>query len=81
MFVRCAIRNCGYCSENNFCLNRVVAINEQGVCNYLTKPGWNEPVEDRFKDNYTREPVQSQIEPEPATNSYERYELLGVCDW
>ena len=59
----------------------MVAINEQGICSYLTKPGWNEPVEDRFKDNYTREPVQSQIEPEPAYDNVEKYELLGVCDW
>ena len=82
MFVRCTVQNCGYCSENGFCLNRLVAINEQGMCNYLTKPGWNEPVEDRFKNNYrAREPVQGEIEPEPASEEKEYYELLGVCDW
>ena len=81
MFVRCAIQNCGYCSNSGFCLNRVVGINEQGMCNYLTKPGWNEPVEDRFKDNFYfykgAGPVQGEIEPPPAEN----YELFGVCDW
>lgn len=44
MFVRCTIQRCGYCSENGFCLNRIVVINERGMCDYLTIPGWEEPV-------------------------------------
>ena len=48
----CAIRNCGYCSENGFCLNRVVKIDEQGVCNWLRKQGWNQQIEKKYKSNY-----------------------------
>lgn len=40
--VICGIRNCGYCSASGFCLNRLVVINEQGVCKWLTKPGWDQ---------------------------------------
>ncbi len=40
----CAIINCGFHSPSGFCLNRLVSINEQGMCNYLTKPGWNQEV-------------------------------------
>lgn len=55
MFVRCKIQNCGYCSNSGFCLNRLVVINEQGVCKYLTKADWEQKIEDRFKDNYFEE--------------------------
>lgn len=40
----CAVRDCGFCSTSGFCLNRLVTINSQGVCNRLTKPGWERPV-------------------------------------
>ena len=42
--VYCLVRNCGYCGSNGFCLNRLTVINEQGVCKYLTKPGWENKV-------------------------------------
>lgn len=81
MFLKCEIQNCGYRGDNGFCLNRVVVINEQGVCKYLTKPGWDLPVEDRFKSNYkAREPVYEKIETEPA-EVFERFKLDDVCDW
>ena len=41
----CAIEKCGYRSRNGFCLNRIVSINVNGVCAYLTKPGWDLPVD------------------------------------
>lgn len=50
--VICAIKDCGYCSVNGFCLNRVVRINEQGVCNFLTKQGWNQQIEEEYKSVY-----------------------------
>ena len=40
----CKVKNCGYCSVSGFCLNRLTVINEQGVCKYLTQPGWENPV-------------------------------------
>lgn len=49
--VICQIKSCGYCSVNGFCLNRLVVINEQGVCNWLTKPGWRGPIEEKYKNN------------------------------
>ena len=49
--VICKVRNCGYCSASGFCLNRLVVINEQGVCNWLTKPGWNQQVSEMYKSN------------------------------
>ena len=64
--VICAIRNCGYCSPNGFCLNRCVVINEQGVCKYITKPGWEQGIERQFKSSYNywegmeQEPVQEE---------------------
>jgi len=82
MFVVCKVQNCGYCSDSGFCLNRLVVINEQGLCGYLTKPGWEQPVEDRFKNNWkAREPVQGAIEGGSEEESYERYVLDDVCNW
>lgn len=43
--VICAIENCGYRSRSGFCLNRIVSINVNGVCAYLTKSGWDLPVD------------------------------------
>ena len=43
--VFCSVRNCGFNSSSGFCLNRLVVINEQGVCKYLTKEGWEQEVE------------------------------------
>lgn len=64
--VICAIRNCGYCSENGFCLNRVVRIDEQGMCSWLRKQGWNQQIEKKYKSSYNpwndyfmRAPVQA----------------------
>lgn len=76
MFVRCAFQKCGYCSDNGFCLNRLVVISDQGVCTYLTKPGWDQQIEERFKNTYfppdffnTREPVEEI--PESSQDMYE----------
>lgn len=70
MFVRCKFQGCGYCSNSGFCLNRLVVINGQGMCEYLTKPGWDQQVEDIFKNNYVapieeenaRAPVQEELD-------------------
>lgn len=40
--IRCKFQGCGYCSKSGFCLNRLTVINDQGVCEYLTKPGWDQ---------------------------------------
>ena len=50
--VICKVRNCGYCSASGFCLNRLVVINEQGVCQHLTKSDWQQPIEEKYKSNY-----------------------------
>lgn len=46
--VRCGISQCSFNKEGD-CLNRVIRINENGVCKYLTKDGWMNPVEDQYK--------------------------------
>ena len=61
MFVRCKFQGCGYCSNSGFCLNRLIVINEQGVCSYLTKPGWDRAIEDEFKNNYVA-PIEEKEE-------------------
>ena len=50
--VYCKVRNCGYCSQNGFCLNRLTVINEQGLCNYLTKPGWDQKIDRKWFNTY-----------------------------
>lgn len=40
--VICAVRDCGFCSINGFCLNKLVVINCNGVCKWLSKPGWDQ---------------------------------------
>ena len=42
------VKNCGYCSNNGFCLNRLTVINQQGVCKYLTKPGWDQKIDPKW---------------------------------
>ena len=51
--VYCLVRNCGYCGKNGFCLNRLTVINDQGVCKYLTKPGWDQPIDEKWYNIYT----------------------------
>ena len=63
----CTIRDCGYCSANGFCLNRLVKINEQGICSYLQKPGWNQQVDKKFKSNYNPWEEEQEIEEERVT--------------
>lgn len=79
MFVVCKVQNCGYNSHNGFCLNRLLVVNEQGVCNRLTKPGWDQEVEDRFKNNYMQEvksraPVHEEIKTDPLEDYIEEIE-------
>ena len=51
--VVCKFQGCGFRSKSGFCLNRLLMINNQGVCEYLTKPGWDQPVtEDYLKSTY-----------------------------
>lgn len=50
--VVCKFNNCGFCSSNGFCLNRLVVINEQGLCQYLTRAGWDRKVQKWEKQNY-----------------------------
>lgn len=52
--VICGFKGCGFCSQSGFCLNRLVVINEQGVCKYLTKPGWDRVPEDFEKSTYIK---------------------------
>ena len=65
--VFCSIRNCGFNSSSGFCLNRLVVINEQGVCKYLTKEGWEQEVSKQFKSNFN--PWQEQEKEEKITIS------------
>lgn len=50
--VICKNSQCPYRSNSGFCLNRLVVINEQGVCQHLTRRDWHEPIEEKYKSNY-----------------------------
>ena len=63
--VFCSVRNCGFNSSSGFCLNRLVVINEQGVCKYLTKEGWEQEVKKQFKSSFN--PWQEQEEEKKIT--------------
>ena len=59
----CSIGQCGFHGASGFCQKRVVKINDQGVCNWLTKPGWEQQIESKYKHGYkAREPVQTPAE-------------------
>ena len=49
--IKCEFQGCGYRSKSGFCLNRLTVISDQGVCKYLTKPGWQNPIEEEWKKN------------------------------
>ena len=51
--VYCKVDNCGFRSQNGFCLNRLTVINEQGVCRYITKPGWDKAIDPKWFNTYT----------------------------
>lgn len=53
----CYVDKCGYHGKNGFCLNKLTVINDQGVCKYLTRSGWDQKVEDWMKNTY-REPKE-----------------------
>lgn len=55
----CYVDKCGYHGKSGFCLNKLTVINDQGVCKYLTKPGWDQKVEDWMKNTY-REPKEEK---------------------
>ena len=48
----CKVQQCSFYSSSGFCLNKLTIINSNGVCNYLTKPDWNIPIEDWMKNNF-----------------------------
>lgn len=50
--VVCNFIQCPFRSSNGFCLNRLTVITEHGMCKHLTRPDWQDPIEDRFKNNY-----------------------------
>ncbi len=46
----CEVKDCGFRSKNGFCLNRVVVINQRGMCNYICiQPNWNKPAQQEQK--------------------------------
>ena len=66
--VVCKVKNCGYYSQSGFCLNRLTVINPQGVCDYLTKPGWDKPVDYRFKNTYKHWEHAEAVDRIPETS-------------
>ena len=48
MVVKCRIFQCPFNKEGD-CLNRVLIINENGVCRYITKDGWLNPIDEKYK--------------------------------
>ena len=47
----CKVKNCAFCSEHGFCLNRLTVINEQGMCKWLTNSGWDQKIEEPWMFN------------------------------
>ena len=70
--VFCSVRDCGFNSDSGFCLNRLVVINQQGVCKRLTKEGWNQEVSKQFKSSFN--PWQEQEKEKKVTVA----DLLGT---
>lgn len=48
----CKINQCPFRSGSGFCLNRLVVINENGVCNWITKHNINQRVYDWQKSTW-----------------------------
>ena len=62
--IRCKFQGCGYCSKSGFCLNRLTVINDQGVCEYLTKPGWDQQIKEDWMKNTYVPPIEEEEEEE-----------------
>ena len=58
--VICKIPQCPFRSESGYCLNRLTIVNENGVCQHLTRPDWQNAIDKKYMNNY-RPPV-NQIE-------------------
>ena len=48
MVIKCRIFQCPFNKEGD-CLNRVLIINENGVCRHITKDGWLNPIDEKYK--------------------------------
>ena len=46
--IKCRIFQCPYNKEGN-CLNRLLIINENGMCRHLTKDTWQNPIGEQYK--------------------------------
>ena len=72
--VYCKVKNCGFRSQNGFCLNRLTVINDQGVCNYLTKPHWREKVDEKWFNTHTPENKEEKEEEILSQENTEKVE-------
>ena len=56
MVVVCKVKKCPYNSKNNFCRNKLVAINSSGMCGHIYKNNgaikldWEKPIDEKFKE-------------------------------
>lgn len=69
--ITCKVKNCVYHSQNNFCLQKLTGIGENGVCQWLNKhPNtyFNQPIEEFSKNTYM-ENVESTVKEIPESEN------------
>ena len=76
----CKVPNCAYRSKSGFCLNRLTVINEQGVCNWLTKPGWDQQIREEWRKNTWRPVQEEEKEEEPLLLEESQEKRITVED-
>ena len=79
--VVCKFQGCGFRSVSGFCMKRVLCVNEQGVCSYLTKQGWDKEVNPWEKSNWMlpeqEKKAIEESEKEPAAVAEEEDNIKG----
>jgi hypothetical protein len=61
MVVVCKVSQCPYLSKSGFCMNRVLAINANGMCMHIydkngrVRDNWQEKIDNQFMDGYKQE--------------------------
>ena len=61
MNVVCKVADCPYNSKSEFCRNKLVSINQSGMCGHIYKKdgavrlGWQIPIGEEFKEGYNEQ--------------------------
>ena len=49
--VVCKVQQCGFRGKNGFCLNKLTAINQRGMCDWIGQINWDQPVPEEEKNS------------------------------